>query len=99
MIGYALIQSAISVLTLCLGYLFGRVHVRAQRSSLPPSGQYKPVCVCAHFFGAHKDGYECGADIFDDLGSRIGKCACLIYAGPDPVLSGLWSPSTKEKVQ
>ena len=55
----------------------------------------KPICTCAHSRGEHDEGTgKCRAEHRNYLpgyGWRFGKCACMIYTGPIPVME-LWTP-------
>lgn len=73
------------------GYILGCLHKKAVKANAGPPA---PICMCNHNFGDHAKGGKCSADIrskvFKDL---VGNCPCQVYVGPDPVLSGYWTPA------
>lgn len=51
-----------------------------------------PKCLCEHWYIVHDTGgYQCKGD--------NGRCECVTYMGPDPMLSGLWSPTPKPAIE
>lgn len=86
----AAITSAAGLLGVAFGYILGRMHHKAMKANAGPPA---PICMCDHNFGDHVEGGRCKADIRDSYRRRIGGCACQVYVGPDPVLSGHWTPS------
>lgn len=56
-----------------------------------------PQCQCNHVYSNHMKGYKCQAGINVKRNSYTERlaCPCTIYVGPDPLISGLWSPPTE----
>jgi hypothetical protein len=90
-IGIVIAQTMGSVATVFSGYLLGRMYSRKVKS-----GPSQPVCMCKHGYNCHKDGRKCQVDEFTP-GRVVSTCACILYIGPDPVLSGLWHPPAEDR--
>jgi hypothetical protein len=85
-VGFVFLQAGIGFGFLFLGYVMGR---RVREAAQPAPS---PQCICGHIYSAHIDGYKCACIMFDKYDIKIGNCACTFYLGPDPLMSGLWSP-------
>lgn len=95
-LGIVIVSTASSVAMLFIGYTLGRMYTQGVKPK--PAAPPKPICMCDHNYGSHEEGRRCKVAIFDDYyGRKIGNCACLLYVGPDPILSGLWHPPAKDK--
>lgn len=78
-----------------VGYILGCVHTR--NVSQVKDDSTKPICMCKHGFSSHVEGRKCNVAIRDGYNHKIGDCACLLYVGPDPLMSGLWHLPPKPK--
>jgi hypothetical protein len=99
MIGFTFALLVYGASFLLVGYQLGRRYRRGA-GPRPPAPPPEPICMCGHNFSNHEDGgYKCQTAVMHPIltGSKIGSCACRIYVGPDPVLSGHWHPPIKEK--
>lgn len=74
-----LVGASISIVGLAAGFVLGSAF-RRQRGS---SDLSKPICTCKHGFSMHRNGQMCATT----------WCECQVYVGPDPMLSGHWTPS------
>lgn len=84
-----LIATALVAVGFTIGYHFRILDKRA--AEFDPT----PRCQCKHIYTTHKKGYSCQAQDVVDRNGHVDKyrnCPCTIYLGPDPLVSGLWSP-------
>lgn len=76
-----LVGFLISMVSVMVGAAVERV--RRRTPELP-----KPICLCQHAFGSHKNGNKC--QVYIHVNYEWKNCACTTYVGPDPIASGLW---------
>lgn len=83
-----LIGTVIAAVAFFIGYYCRGIDKRTAAPDLTPR------CQCKHIFSAHKKGYACQAidHVKRNHFTEAIRCSCTIYVGPDPILSGLWSP-------
>lgn len=91
-----MIETIGAVVLVAIGYFLGFIVTKANKTKAP---DFTPRCQCGHVYSIHKKGYRCQSDDTIRKGGVVDKfrtCPCTIYVGPDPMISGLWSPPTEK---
>jgi hypothetical protein len=87
----AMIETVGAIVLVGIGVFLGFMTAKAGKKT-PPN--FTPRCQCDHVYSLHEKGYKCQSDNFvrRNYYTERHACQCTIYVGPDPLISGLWSP-------